>query len=40
MRQVILIRKKEFAITVFNLEDKTFVIYIASIIQDSDVYPF
>ena len=38
MRQVKLIRKKEFAATILNLNNKDFVIYITLISQDSHVY--
>ena len=38
-RQIELIGNKEFAVVVLNLEDKAFVIHIASISLDWDVYP-
>ena len=39
IRQAKLIGKKEFIATVFDLEDKAFVVHIAFISQDSDIHP-
>ena len=38
IRKVKLIRKKKFAVPIFNLKDKAFIVHIASISQDSDIY--
>lgn len=38
-RQIELIGNKKFVVVVLNLEDKAFVVHIASISLDWDVYP-
>lgn len=40
IRQVELIRKKNFTVEVLDPEDKTFIVHIVFICQISDVYPF
>lgn len=40
MRRVELIRKKEFAATALDIENKAFVVYVTSISQNLDVYLF